>query len=209
MGKAHDAACAQTRNLLAEGRPNRSRVRLNLIREAGDPDATAAYAPGGGCAVVEQRTSAFKLRAKASFPLATGGRTTTGRRRLSKALAVLAQRVNALRDEVLSTGEVGEFRLILIPVPKRVQGMIRGLARRHTLSVAKSLSVAKCESNFNPHAYNPAGPWAGVYQQDTDYWPGRAKRFGHPGESVFDPYANIDVSLKMARGVGWGHWACG
>jgi hypothetical protein len=86
--------------------------------------------------------------------------------------------------------------------------MIKGLATRHHLSVPKSLQVAKCESNFNPRAYNPAGAWAGVYQQDTDFWKARARKWGHPGESVFNAYANVDVSLKMARSWGWHHWGC-
>jgi hypothetical protein len=208
MTKVKGGACNQTAKLLADGQPKQSRVRLNLIREDGAPEDAAAPTPSGGCAGKEQKDSAFKLRARVTYPLPGGGQKTSGKMQLSKAFGKLAERINAMRDEVLSSGEHAAFKVTLMAIPKGVKGMIRGLAKRHHLNVAKSLSVAKCESNFNPKAYNPAGPWAGVYQQDTDYWPGRAKKWGHKGESVFDPYANIDVSLKMARASGWHHWNC-
>jgi hypothetical protein len=208
MIRTRVGSCTQTENLLKDGEPSSSRVRLNLIRQSGNPDDTTAQSPSGACAGKEQRTSAFVLRAKVSFPLLQGGRRTTGRLTLTRALSVLADRVNAMRDRVQSTGDAAQFQVTLFPVRKDVKGMIKGLATRHHLSVTKSLRVARCESNFNPRAYNPAGPWAGVYQQDTDFWRARARRWGHPGESVFNAYANVDVSLKMARSWGWHHWAC-
>lgn len=208
MSKVKAASCNQTAKLLADGQPRQSRVRLNLIREEGAPEDATAPTPSGGCAGKEQRDSAFRLRARVNYPLPGGARKTTGKMQLSNAFVKLAERVNAMRDVVMESGERAGFSVILLAIPKGVKGMIRGLARRHDLSVAKSMSVAKCESNFNPKAYNPAGPWAGVYQQDTDYWPGRSKKWGHKGESVFNPYANVDVSLKMARAWGWHHWAC-
>lgn len=208
MGKVKDGACAQTHNLLWDGEPTLSRVKLTMIRQEGDPEYAVAKAPSGKCAAKEQRKSGYKLRVKVSYPKPSGNRNTTGKLRLPKAFTVLADRMNAMRDKVLATGRAARFKMKFIGVKKKVPGMIGGLATRYGLSVSKSRSVAKCESGYNPNAYNPAGPWAGVYQQDTDYWPQRAKRFGHPGESVFDPYANIDVSLKMARSMGWQHWAC-
>jgi hypothetical protein len=207
MYRARAGSCKQTENLLKDGEPASSKVRLKLIRQSGTPDDTTAHSPSGSCAGKEQQTSAFLLRAKVSFPLPEGGRKTTGKLLLTKALSVLADKVNARREQVQSTGDTAHFQVILFPVRKNVKGMIKGLARRHHLSVTKSLHVAKCESNFNPKAYNPAGPWAGVYQQDTDFWKGRAKKWGHAGESVFNAYANVDVSLKMARDWGWHHWA--
>ena len=209
MGKVKDGACAQTHNLLWDGEPTVSRVKLRMIRQEGEPENAVANAPSGKCAAKEQVRSGYKLRVRVSFPTPAGNRKTTGKLRLPKAFTVLAERMNAMRDKVLATGYAARFKMKLIRVKKKVPGMIGGLATRYGLSVSKSLSVAKCESGYNPKAYNPAGPWAGVYQQDTDYWPPRAKKYGHPGESVFDAHANIDVSLKMARSMGgWGHWAC-
>jgi hypothetical protein len=209
MGVVRKGSCQQTRNVVWDGDPKTSRVKLKVIRQEGDPENAWASAPSASCAAKHQSESPYKVRAKVSYPTPSGDRVVTGRKRLSKAFSTLAARVNAIRDKVLETGKAAKFTLKLIRVKKTVPGMIGGLARRYTLSVNKSLSVAKCESAFNPKAYNPAGPWAGVYQQDTDYWSERSKKYGHPGESVFDAYANIDVSLKMARSMGWGHWACG
>jgi hypothetical protein len=209
MGKAKDGACAQTHNLLWDGQPMVSRVKLRMIRQEGDPENAVADAPSGKCAAKEQRKSGYKLRVKVSHPTPSGNRKTTGMLGLAKAFSVLAEGMNAMREKVLTTDNTARFKMKLIRVKKKVPGMIGGLATRYGLSVSKSLSVAKCESGYNPKAYNPAGPWAGVYQQDTDYWPQRAKKYGHPGESVFDAYANIDVSLKMAKSTGWHHWACG
>jgi hypothetical protein len=84
--------------------------------------------------------------------------------------------------------------------------MIGGLARRYGHAVTNAVSVARCESGLQPWARSAY--YGGVYQQAFSYWPGRARRFGHSGESIFDAYANIDVSLKMARAYGWGHWGC-
>lgn len=208
MNGVGDGSCQQTHNVLWDGQPKRSRVSVRMIREEGDPENTQVNPPSGACAAATQKKSGYKLRVKVSFPTPSGTRVLSGRVKLPKAFTILADKMNAMRDKVLQSGNEATFKLKLIRIKKTVPGMIRGLARRYTLSVTKSLSVAKCESGFNPKAYNPVGPWAGVYQQDTDYWPQRAKEFGHPGESVFDAYANIDVSLQMARSMGWQHWAC-
>lgn len=75
---------------------------------------------------------------------------------------------------------------------------------------AKAIEVARCESGLRPRAYNPNG-YAGLFQQSTRYWPGRADSFGMPDRSVFNGRANIIVSVRMARSMGsWSAWAgCG
>ena len=208
MSGVRKGSCKQTHNVIWDGKPKVSRVKVRMIREQGNPENTSVTAPSGACAAKKQKKSGYKLRVKVSYPTPSGNRATTGKVKLPKAFNVLANKMNAMRDKVLQSGNAATFKLKLIRVKKPVPGMIGGLARRYGLSVTKSLSVAKCESGFDPKAYNPAGPWAGVYQQDTDYWPQRSKKFGHPGASVFNAYANVDVSLKMARSMGWHHWAC-
>jgi hypothetical protein len=75
---------------------------------------------------------------------------------------------------------------------------------------AKAIEVARCESGLRPRAYNPNG-YAGLFQQATRYWPGRADAFGMPDRSVFNGRANIIVSVRMARSMrSWSAWAgCG
>lgn len=71
----------------------------------------------------------------------------------------------------------------------------------------KAVQVARCESRLRPDAYNPNG-YAGLFQQATRHWPGRAEHYGVPGRSVFNARANVIVSIRMARDTGsWSPWA--
>jgi hypothetical protein len=131
---------------------------------------------------------------------------TTGWIDPALALSRAAEVANKAAERVMDTGDQAWISVHLGAREKPVRGMIRGLARRHGVSVSTAIRVAGCESRFSRRAYNH--PYAGVYQQDVRYWPRRAARFGHRGASPFDAYSNVDVSLKMARATGWGHWGC-
>ena len=74
----------------------------------------------------------------------------------------------------------------------------------------QAVAVARCESDLRPDAYNAHG-YAGLFQQATRYWPGRADRWGQPDRSVYNGRANIIVSIRMAAAAGsWRAWAgCG
>ena len=93
--------------------------------------------------------------------------------------------------------------------PWQLKQLIRCSARRWHVAGGpdKAVAVAKCESHFNPKAYNPGG-YAGVFQQAVHYWPGRSKTFGFKHWSVFNGRANIMVSVRMAHRFGWGGWGC-
>jgi hypothetical protein len=96
--------------------------------------------------------------------------------------------------------------------PWHVRQLIRCAANRWGSpgGPAKAIEVAYCESGLRPGAYNPNG-YAGLFQQATRYWPGRADAYGMPDRSVFNGRANIIVSVRMARSFGsWSAWAgCG
>jgi Transglycosylase-like domain len=91
----------------------------------------------------------------------------------------------------------------------QVKRLIRCAARRWHVPGGphKALSVARCESGYNPSAYNPAG-YLGVFQQARAYWPGRADRYDFDGRSAFNGRANVIVSVRMAHAGGWGPWGC-
>jgi hypothetical protein len=83
------------------------------------------------------------------------------------------------------------------------------------LSIA--LYVADRESHFYPGAANPSGA-SGVYQHLASCFPGRVSAYlprswlapwiwAKGGPSVFNPYANVVVTLFMVRGSGWGPWS--
>jgi hypothetical protein len=91
----------------------------------------------------------------------------------------------------------------------QLKRLIRCAARRWRVHGGpdKAVSVARCESRFNPNAYNPGG-YAGVFQQATRYWRSRATTYGFRDSSVYNGRANIVVSVRMAHRSGWGAWSC-
>jgi hypothetical protein len=91
----------------------------------------------------------------------------------------------------------------------QLKRMIRCAARRWRVGGGpdKAVSVARCESRFDPDAYNPGG-YAGVYQQATRYWRTRAATYGFRDYSVYNGRANVVVSVRMAHREGWGAWSC-
>ena len=91
----------------------------------------------------------------------------------------------------------------------QLKRLIRCAARRWAVRGGpdKAVSVARCESRFDPDAYNPGG-YAGVYQQATRYWPSRASTYGFRDYSVYNGRANIMVSVRMAHRTGWDDWSC-
>ena len=91
----------------------------------------------------------------------------------------------------------------------QVKRLIRCAARRWNVTGGpdKAIRVARCESRFDPDAYNSGG-YAGVYQQATRYWPSRATTYGFRDYSVYNGRANVVVSVRMAHRTGWGAWSC-
>jgi hypothetical protein len=96
--------------------------------------------------------------------------------------------------------------------PWHVRKLIRCAANRWDSpgGPAKAISVAVCESGLRPGAYNSNG-YAGLFQQATRYWPGRADAYGQPDRSAFNGRANTIVSVRMAKAMrSWSAWAgCG
>ncbi len=200
------AACRRARDLLWDGHPGRSKVQLTLWRQSGLEDGTTAGVSEVDCASRFGRVSAFRLKARVSWPEAPGDYTRSGSMALGTAVAKASGVANALAGRVLQSEEQAWITVRMWTVEKTPRQMVRALARRYGVNVSTALGVAACESGFRPKAYSH--PYAGIYQQHLSYWPRRARHYGHPGASPFDAYANIDVSLRMARAVGWGHWGC-
>jgi hypothetical protein len=208
LARVREATCREARDLLADGEPRTTRVELTLWRQQGTDDGSTAPSKAVDCHLRQTRISAFTVRSRVRSTDGSGRSTGTGTMSLGAAVHRVTELANTIGVRVLQTGEQAWITLRVSRREKAPRGMVRGLARRHGVSVTTALRVAACESGFNPRAYSPAGPYVGIYQQDADLWPARARRYGHPGASPFDPYANIDVSLRMARAVGWGHWGC-
>jgi hypothetical protein len=138
-------------------------------------------------------------------------RRPTMRRALVAALASVSLMVPAL---LAAAAEAAEILPRVCDYDWRdgtwhVKQLIKCAARRWDSPGApsKAIEVARCESDLRPAAYNSNG-YAGLFQQATRYWPGRADHWGQPDRSVFNGRANIIVSIRMAHSYGsWSPWA--
>lgn len=201
----HKAACRRAADLLADGKPGRVKMEMAVVRKAGD-GATRTNVPNVSCDEKLERRSAFRTTARVLYPRPGGGTVKSKGLSIGNAVELAARSANRVAPRVLQTGSRASITVVAAHTRKAVRQMIRSLAFRYRLDVAKAISVAECESGLNPKAYNP--PYAGVYQHTTRHWDKRAKTYGHAGESVFDAYANVDVALQMVRASGWGPWGC-
>ncbi len=90
--------------------------------------------------------------------------------------------------------------------PSACEALVRSIASRYGVSPDEASNVARCESGFSPIAEN--GQYKGIYQQGETWWSSRSSAYGFAGRSIFDPVANISVSMGMVRDGGWGPWEC-
>src|SRR5437660_812732 len=102
----------------------------------------------------------------------------------------------------------GPAHLRVAPPPSRnggVQDIVRAaFAPYGPAAVAWGLRVARCESGFNPRAYNRAGPYYGLFQFAMPTF--KATPYG--GQDVFDPAVNARAAAwKYAHG-GARAWGC-
>ncbi len=88
------------------------------------------------------------------------------------------------------------------------ESQMRELAARFFPSeeVDKAVLVARCESGFNPAAYNSSGPYGGLYQHLETHWETRAAAAGYPGASIFNAEANTAAAHLLWSSNGWGPW---
>jgi hypothetical protein len=87
-----------------------------------------------------------------------------------------------------------------------VKQLIRCAATHYSISRRKAIYIAWRESRFQADAYNRTGGAAGIYQHLLRYWPQRAEDYGFPEWSAFNGRANIMVTMRMVRRIGWGPW---
>jgi uncharacterized protein YabE (DUF348 family) len=60
--------------------------------------------------------------------------------------------------------------------------------------------LAKCESGLNPNAYNPAGPYYGLYQFDVGTWQSNGGTGTPSGKSIAEQ-TRVAYNLYQARGA--------
>lgn len=79
--------------------------------------------------------------------------------------------------------------------------MIQTAAAAHGVNGDCMVSLARRESGLNPNAYNPSGPYDGLFQ----FWPATYR--AHGGTDVWDPRQQSDVAATMmSQGDGPQAW---
>ncbi len=93
-----------------------------------------------------------------------------------------------------------------LPADTEVQQMIVRYANEYGVDAGRMLSIASCESGYNPSAVN--GPYAGIYQFSSSTWQSNRKAMGlnpDPGLRFNPEEAAKTAAFKMSRD-GFGAW---
>lgn len=88
-----------------------------------------------------------------------------------------------------------------------IQAIITSAALAHGVSPVTLLRVARCESTFNIHAYNPSGA-TGLFQYKPGTWAEYSAEAGYGGASIFDPVAQANVTAWAFAHGKQSAWVC-
>lgn len=86
--------------------------------------------------------------------------------------------------------------------PGSIVGIIQAAAARWGVSGDWMVSIARCESGLNPRAYNPRGPYIGLFQFLASTF--RA----NGGTNIYDPADQANVTAKMLAHGQAHQWSC-
>lgn len=88
------------------------------------------------------------------------------------------------------------------PAPIEIESLLAQFFRPEDMGWA--LRVSRCESGWNPSAYNPSGA-SGLFQIMPYWWSGRS---GYPAFDPFDPVENTRFAAWLFYTDGPSHWVC-
>lgn len=88
-----------------------------------------------------------------------------------------------------------------------IQSIIVAAANRFGVDPNWLLRVAKCESGFNPNAYNPSGA-SGLFQFMPATFAANSVRAGFGGSSIWDPVASANTAAYMFSVGQSRQWTC-
>jgi hypothetical protein len=86
--------------------------------------------------------------------------------------------------------------------PNSVIGIIEAAAARWGVSGSRMVSIARCESGVRPNAYNPRGPYIGLFQflQSTF--------LANGGTNINDAADQANIAAKMLAHGQAHQWSC-
>jgi soluble lytic murein transglycosylase-like protein len=84
--------------------------------------------------------------------------------------------------------------------PGTVAAIIMAAAAAHGVDGNWMVSIAHCESGLRPNAYNPAGPYVGLYQ----FLPSTFA--AHGGTNIYDPTQQANIAAAMLAAGGARSW---
>jgi soluble lytic murein transglycosylase-like protein len=85
-----------------------------------------------------------------------------------------------------------------------IVAIIREAARAFAQPEEDLLRVGRCESNLDPRAVNPSGPYFGLFQFLRSTWASTP----FADRDIFDPVANAHAAAWMWQQGRRGEWAC-
>lgn len=125
--------------------------------------------------------------------------------------AVTDRRILASIEVTAPVAEIRRVGTKPPPAPVAVgaiQQIIVDAAARWGADPTQLLRVARCESGYNPNAYNARSGASGLFQFLASTWAANSVRAGYGGVSVFDAVANANTAAYMfARGQAR-QWSC-
>jgi hypothetical protein len=86
--------------------------------------------------------------------------------------------------------------------PGTIEAIIQAAANQWGVSYPWMLKIARCESGLNPRAYNPAGPYYGLFQVLMSTF--RA----NGGTNIWDPVQQANITAKMLAHGQAHQWGC-
>lgn len=88
------------------------------------------------------------------------------------------------------------------PAPGTIEAIIQQAANTWGVSYPWMLKIARCESGLNPRAYNPSGPYYGLFQFLMSTF--RA----NGGTDIWDPVQQANITAKMLAHGQAHQWGC-
>ena len=126
---------------------------------------------------------------------------------LARALTLRTPRRSALAallGAAVPTAAYARDRCRVRDNEREILRYIRRAARKYGQSRRAMIRVARCESKLDPCAYNPSGPYYGLYQYLKSTW----KTTPYHDRNIYDPKAQALATGWMWEQGRKNEWAC-